>query len=77
MKMKWKSAEFTIFSQQILSNLVIIDYNLNLLLKLLFFLTYNNLLLKICCESIVNITFFFFMKCYFKIYCHFNNRRYP
>jgi len=37
--------------------LVIIGYNLNLLLKLLFYPTNNNLPLKICCKNIVNIAF--------------------
>ena len=37
--------------------LVIIGYNLNLLLKLLFYPTNNNLPLRICYKNVVNITF--------------------
>ena len=51
--------------------LVDIGLNLNLSLKLFFYpsiIIYSNLLLKICCENIVNITFFIKIKQ--KFYIH-------
>ena len=56
---------FTIFSQQILVDKLLQVFNLNLQLKLLFYLlvTVNNKLThKICYENIVNINIAFLLK---------------
>ena len=44
---------------------VVIGFNLNLQLKIIFLSTHNNLLLRICYKNVINIVFLYFLS-----HCH-------